>query len=371
MADHESSPLLPTRSPHVVQSFSASRFAFNNAGLLLVATSQFFFSGMNICVKWLNSLDEPVPILQVIWVRMTTTALCCVAYMLWHKIPDPILGPKAVRRLLVLRGFSGFFGLFGLYSSLKYLSLSDATVLTFLAPILTGFSGAVFLKEPLSLREMLSGLCSFFGVVLIARPQFLFGCPKGDSSKTVTPQQRMLSVAAALVSVVGATATFEYTLLRAIGKRAHPVHSLTYFSFYCVLVSTIGMVISKIDPVIPKDVLWLGILFLVGIQGTIAQILLVMGLQRETASRGALALYTSIVFAIALEFIFFHTTPSAMSMTGATIIMSSAIYTSVISFSFHPKFMLMSRFAQLTKTTFKSTTLDRPLPGNDNDDPGS
>ena len=42
-------------------------FAFfnKNAGLSLVAASQFFFSAMNMCVKWLNSLDEPVPILEV------------------------------------------------------------------------------------------------------------------------------------------------------------------------------------------------------------------------------------------------------------------------------------------------------------------
>ena len=68
------------------------------------------------------------------------------------KIPDPFLGPKGVRMLLLTRGFSGlvlrhilsnianitiparsFFGLFGIYYSLQYLSLSDATVLTYVS----------------------------------------------------------------------------------------------------------------------------------------------------------------------------------------------------------------------------------------------
>ena len=44
---------------------SASSSIGNNTGLLLVATSQFFFSLMNVSVKWLNSLDEPVPTLEV------------------------------------------------------------------------------------------------------------------------------------------------------------------------------------------------------------------------------------------------------------------------------------------------------------------
>jgi len=50
-----------------------------------------------------------------------------------------------------------FIGLAGMYFSLGRLSLSDATMLTFLTPILTGFSGAIFLKEDLSFRNMLSG----------------------------------------------------------------------------------------------------------------------------------------------------------------------------------------------------------------------
>jgi hypothetical protein len=42
-----------------------SAFFEENAGLSLVAASQLFFSGMFTCVKWLNSLDEPVPMLEV------------------------------------------------------------------------------------------------------------------------------------------------------------------------------------------------------------------------------------------------------------------------------------------------------------------
>jgi len=35
--------------------------------------------------------------------------------------------------------------------------LSDAVVLKFLAPILTGFSGVIFLEESLSLKEVIAG----------------------------------------------------------------------------------------------------------------------------------------------------------------------------------------------------------------------
>jgi len=45
-----------------------------NKGLLLVAASQFFFSIMNLAVKELNSIDPPVPALEV-----SLTLLCLIA----------------------------------------------------------------------------------------------------------------------------------------------------------------------------------------------------------------------------------------------------------------------------------------------------
>jgi hypothetical protein len=65
----EASPLLQDgrarRSLSERSRLAASAFMDKNAGLLLVAASQFFFAISNVCVKWLNSLDEHVPILEV------------------------------------------------------------------------------------------------------------------------------------------------------------------------------------------------------------------------------------------------------------------------------------------------------------------
>ncbi|KAH9052765.1 integral membrane protein DUF6 [Lactarius vividus] len=322
----EASPLLRHKRAQTISErwgTAWSSFLDDNSGLLLVAASQFFFSGMGIAVKWLNSLDDPCSDFRDLTV---ITYVCSVAYMYWKRIPDPFLGPKGLRALLVLRGLTGFVSLAGMYFSLQYLSLSDATVLTFIAPILTSFSGAVFLKEPLSFRETLSGLCSFLGVVLIARPQFLFGSQafSDPSEELVTPAQRMISIAAALIGVLGATAMF--TVLRAIGTRAHILQSLNFFASLSVLGSALGMVLLKDPLVVPTRSLWLAMLFVVGILGLIGQALLTMGLQREAAGRSALAIYSSIVFAVMFEFIFSRTMPSPLSIIGTLIIVSSALY---------------------------------------------
>ncbi|TFK51526.1 drug/metabolite transporter superfamily [Heliocybe sulcata] len=324
-------------------------FADRNTGLLLVASSQIFGALQNVSVKTLNSLDDPVPTLELVVVRMSMTWICCIIYMHWRGVPDPFLGPKGVRSLLILRGFSGFFGLFGMYYSLNYLSLSDATVLTFLSPLTTAVAGAIILKEKFTLKEALAGACSFFGVVLIARPEFLFGAASAapdvghvvDAGQVLsptpkgTPAQRLGAVGVALLGVLGATGA--YTSIRAIGKRAHAMHSMVAFSAYCVVAASIGLFVQGTHIVIPRRIEWVALLLLIGFVGFIGQILMTNGLQRETAGRGTMAVYTQIIYAIAFERIFFHTTPAALSIVGTVIIMTSAIYVAVSHLSCNPE----------------------------------
>ena len=72
------------------------------------------------------------------------------------------------------------------------------------------FQGRYFSKSPLLSRRCFQDVgvvgllalvvphellvCSFIGVILIARPQFLFGDPEGDPSEVVIPGERMQSV---------------------------------------------------------------------------------------------------------------------------------------------------------------------------------
>ncbi|KAG5640858.1 hypothetical protein DXG03_006810 [Asterophora parasitica] len=301
----------------------------NNAGLLLVMAAQAFFASMNVAVKKLNSIDPPVSTFELIAVRMAITYVCSMVYMLCTKVPDPWLGPKGVRLLLVFRGFSGFFGLFGVYYSLQYLSLSDATVLTFLAPICTGIAGAIFLKEKYTRKQAFAALFSLFGVVLIARPVFLFGNgdpenPQLGDSEKGTPEERLIAVGFALLGVLGATGA--YTSIRAIGKRAHPLHAMTSFSVQCVAVASVAMVLQKTPFVVPTKVEWLALLVMIGIFGFVAQILLTMGLQREAAGRASIAVYSQVIFAGILERIFFNPTLSILSVIGTVIILSAAFF---------------------------------------------
>ncbi|OJT01875.1 hypothetical protein TRAPUB_7652 [Trametes pubescens] len=314
---------------------NAREVAASNTGLLLVAAAQRFFALMNVCVKKLNTLAS-VPASE----GTGGSRLKYQSSRTITKVPDPILGPKEVRLLLVLRGCSGFVGIFGLYYSLQYLSLPDATVLQFLAPIFTAISGAVLLREPLSWREVAADAASLVGVALIARPEFLFGRQDDITApgvepdvfiadeNGVAPAQCLLAVCGVLlgpaVTILNGLVDHADTTIRAIGKRAHPLHNLVTLSTQCVVFTTIAMLALRIIVVLPTQWEWLAMLLLTGVFGFTAQFLLTAGLQRETAGRGTMAIYVRIVFAAIDEFVFFHTTPSLLSVVGTVIILASA-----------------------------------------------
>ncbi|KAN0060061.1 hypothetical protein ACQY0O_008034 [Thecaphora frezii] len=331
------------------------RFVARNEGFCLLALSQLFFSTMNLFFKLLNSLlpsdSPPISALEIIFVRMSITWVGCVGFMVASGVPEPILGPKGVRGLLALRGISGFFGLFGLYYSLQFLSLADATVITFLSPLATGALGWIVLRERFTLREFLGGLVSLMGVVMIARPAFLFGrkladedldVPSsgdamtlvlrvlqahgggGEGGEGVTEAQRLAAVALALLGVCGGAGA--YITIRAIGRRATATHSVAYFSLYSTIVSALLMWQTGTQFVLPQSAKWGMLLVCIGVFGLLAQILLAMGLQREKAGRAVSATYLQIVFASFYQLFILHVPINFLSAVGMGIILSAAAW---------------------------------------------
>jgi len=114
-----------------------------------------------------------------------------------------------------------------MYYALQYLSLSDAVVLTFLIPVGAAISGYFLLGEGYTRGQAVAAFISLIGVVLIARPEFLFGSlhptlqpsiadgidgtldspgiPAVIPSERGTPAQRLGAVGVAMLGVLGGT----------------------------------------------------------------------------------------------------------------------------------------------------------------------
>ncbi|KAF8127133.1 drug/metabolite transporter superfamily [Boletus edulis] len=300
-------------------------FLAENAGLLLVICSQFAFASAGLCVKLLETLEPPTPTLELMTLRMLISFCCCTVYMLANGISNPILGPKGVRGLLSARALVGFFGIFGMYYSLNYLSISDAVVITFLNPFAVALAGYLLLKETYTKQDAMAGVCSLIGVVLIARPTFLFGgMTEGDDDSNVTSFERLRAVGVALIGICGNTGTF--ITMRAIGTRAHPIHVLSFFSIFCIVVGPTAMTITHEPVVFPMTWNWIVLLLILGFSSIIGQLLLTVGLHYETATRGSLGSFSELIFAAVLQFVVFGTVPPFLSVAGAAIIISAQVY---------------------------------------------
>ena len=235
-----------------------------------------------------------------------------------------------------------------------YLPLAEATVITFLAPLLAAWLLSLLAHTPFTRVQQLAGLISMCGVVLIAQP-FTFSLPStapadepmpatagnatGATSAAdgatgleqhVTPAERATGVGFALLGVLGAAAA--YVTLTRIGARAHPLVSVTYFSAWCCVVSGAALLaVPGVDfrlPVGARE--WL-LTAALGVSGFVMQFLLTAALAapRGSGGRALNFVYTQMLFALGFDEWVFGTQPGWVSVVGGALILGSAIWVAV------------------------------------------
>lgn len=269
-------------------------------GLLFMAASAFWFSLMSLLVK---VAGQRLPFQEVVLARAAISlALSWIALRRAGRRP---WGRR--RRLLVLRGMLGFLALSCFYYALVHLPLADATVIQYTNPVFTAVIAAFALRERLGGREAACVGASLVGVVLVARPAFLFG---GGG----------LEPAAVVVALVGAVlSAAAYVTVRKLGETEHPLVIVFYFA----LVSTVGALPATVPVALwPTTPEWL-ILLGVGVTTQLGQVYLTRGLQRERAGRAMAVAYLQIVFAGAWGILFFRELPDAWGLAGAALVVGS------------------------------------------------
>ncbi|CUM66724.1 uncharacterized protein PRCAT00004404001 [Priceomyces carsonii] len=304
------------------------------SGYSLLLVSQFFNSIMTVTCKLLvtdKELSGSLHPLQILFARLIITFVCCLLYMYSTKsVPDAPWGPKHLRRLLMIRGTVGFLGVFGLYFSLQYLSLSDAVAITFLVPMVTAFLAYVILHERYSVVEGVCSLLSLFGVLLIAKPKFLFGKvsdseTSGDESiESSSTEKRLLASGVGLIGVLGGSSV--YIILRKIGKQAHPLIAVSYLSLTCTIISISSIIVlPSLQFVLPKTAYQWFLFVSIGISGFLMQFALTAGVQRVSAGKASMMGYTGMIFSIIWDLIIWSHFPGFLSVLGIILIIVNAV----------------------------------------------
>lgn len=212
------------------------------------------------------------------------------------------------RLLLVLRGVLGYGALTCFFTAVMHLPLGSTTTLHFTNPVFGGLLAAMVLGEVLRKREVVLVLLSLGGVILLARPEFLFGGGSG-----LPP----IWVGVALLGAVLSAGAYVTT------KRLTRTNDPLVIVFYFALVTVLGAIPFNLTTfIVPVGREW-PLLFGVGIATLGGQVFLTRAFQLEKAGRVMAVGYLQIVFAALLGLILFREVPDVWAGSGAAIIIGS------------------------------------------------
>ena len=270
-------------------------------GLRYMLLSGLGFALMAVFVKLASA--EGLPLLEIVAARALISLILSYADIRRKRLAT--FGNR--KGLLFLRGLVGSLTLVCVYYAITQLPLAEATVLQYLYPIITAVLALFFLHEKLHWTLLLSILLSFSGVLLIARPAFLFGGLATD-----------LSYFAVLMALLGAFGSaVAYVLVRKLSQTEDPSVIVFYFPMIALPFS---LLLLGDDFVMP-DLKACGILILLGLFTQVGQICLTKAMQTETASRATAFSYAQVVFATLLGWLVFDEIPDLWFAAGALFIL--------------------------------------------------
>ncbi len=288
-------------SPVSGQSRATRVLAFPR-GLRYMAVGAFCFSVMSLLVK---TAGQRLPSQELVLARSATMlGLSWIglrrARVHWRRAPQ--------RGLLLLRGIFGFSALSCFYYSLVRLPLADANVFQYLSPAFTAILAALVLGEVLRPRELLAVLTSMLGVVLVARPSFLFGAGA-------------LPAAVVGIAIMGAfLSACAYVTVRRLEKQ-DPLVIIFWFS----LVGVVGSIPASWSRLrMPTPTEW-ALLLGIGATTQVAQLYLTKGLQLERAGRASAVGYLQVVFAAVWGMLFFGELPGGITILGFLLVIGGTI----------------------------------------------
>jgi drug/metabolite transporter (DMT)-like permease len=291
-------------------------------GLRYIALAAFWFSIMSMLVKLAG---RSIPFQQIVLVRAAVSLV--LSYALIRRAGISPWGKR--HGLLFLRGLLGFLALTCFFFSVVHIPLAEATVIHYTNPVFTAVLAALFLGERVSARTASCVAASLAGVVMIARPGFLFG---GGEDK-IDPLYVSVALAAAILSA-GA-----YVVVRRLGSSENPHVVVFWFPLVAVPLATPW---AAAVWVWPTPVEWL-LLIGVGTATQIAQVYLTKGLALEQAGRAMTVGCVQIVFAAAWGALIFGDFPDAWSVAGAVVVVTSTLVLARVRYDERPDPTLTSR----------------------------
>ena len=262
-------------------------------GILMMLISAFSFAAVAILIKFVPN----IPLMEIILFRNIPTML--IIPLLLIKKGIPILGNN--RSLLLLRSVLATFSIVSYFYTIKVMILTDAVTIKQLAPFLSVFFAAIFLREKISFKQVLLFVFAFLGILLVVKPGI-----RADVFPAI------IGLAGATINAIG------FTIVRHLRSDDHPLVIVNYLG-HVIGLTALGVLLWQRNFIVP-DIRSLIILILIGLIGLGAQYTLTLSYHMAPPKMVSLYLYLVIVFGVIFDTFIFKKAPDLFSIFGASFV---------------------------------------------------
>mgnify|MGYP002640029739 FL=1 len=270
----------------------------NQTGVLYMVASVMCFAVMDICVKWLNYY----PFGEVFFARF-----------FFGLIPIFLIIPKdrwsdfyktTRPGLHAFRAICGTIAFICIFFGLRKLPLADVVSLTFGGPIFVTIASILFLSEKVGIKRWSAVFIGFIGMLLIVQPAFA-----NLNYYYLSPLLFCIFFSGVAISV------------RALSKTEPNYRIAFYFTVICTIV---GLATLPYGWVVPTK-FDLFLFVLMGLCGSVANLLLTQSYRLAEASLVTPIKYLSLVFAITFGLFIWGEVPKPLMLAGSVLVILSSL----------------------------------------------
>lgn len=273
-------------------------------GIFFGILAFFFFAAMNASGKFLGDTHNAI---EISFWRCIVAAIPFSLYLLARKEFSLLRVQKP--RVLIARAIVGNLALVLTFAAVKFLPLSNATILFMAAALITPAMAYFFLKESIGLKRWIAIIIGFIGVIIVANP-----------SAVEADKAYLIGVFLALMGAIG------YSVIHILLRQMRAENSFTvtlYFLLSGVIMFGIAMPFLSNPIETPQQTI---AIIAVGISGALAQLCLALAFKNAPASSIAPFNMTGLLWASIFDMIIWQYVPGIPVFTGAFIIISSTLY---------------------------------------------
>lgn len=284
------------------------------AGIVLKLLATLAFTVMSACVKGLNGA---IPIGEVVFFR-AFFALWPLCAWLWLS-SQPVKIPARTNIPGLLAGScAGLGGMFFGFLALVYLPLVNVTVLSYTAPLFTVILAALLLRETVHAYRWSAVLVGFLGVFLTLLPNL--GTLPAEAATATGRGDMLLGTALALAGAL--CAALSSIAIRRLNRTEQPSRIVLTYTLTGVVVGFATVCLGWKMPDTTQTLLLVGC----GLAGGIGQITMTLSLRHAQASLLAPFDYTTLIWAIALGYVFMAEIPTVATIFGAVLVIAAGLF---------------------------------------------